>query len=211
MYYELNKAGLTHDEKLYHKNNIQDTIAQYQKDQTGPLGSFPFGSFAWARLDERLEKYPEYANAPRKPGRDPMGLTKHQPHIELWNFECYGGLDLTDIPANPDTHVFSIATIFMNPHSRGTVTCTSADPMEIPTVDHNYLNHPLDMLVMSEACKFSHEVVMNGKATRDVIKGPWPRNSPGYDSWKTREEWVPFVRSQAGTCKSDSALAEASC
>lgn len=51
--------------------------------QTGIMGRFPFGPFAYARLDERMKSHPEWNEALEKnPGVDPMNTTPNQPHIE---------------------------------------------------------------------------------------------------------------------------------
>ena len=76
----------------------------------------------------------------------------------------------------------------------------SKDARENPVVDHRYLEHPLDMLVMSEACRFANEVVMEGSTTKGVVKGSWP---PGlkHHEYTKREEWEGYVREHATTCK----------
>lgn len=63
----------------------------YKEKKTGFLSSFPFGAFAFARLDGSLKDDPTWKNAARKEGRDPMDLTQSQPHVEFFTTECYGG------------------------------------------------------------------------------------------------------------------------
>jgi choline dehydrogenase-like flavoprotein len=48
-------------------------------------------------------------------------------------------------------NIFGMAVILMNEKSRGTVTLTSSDPMEKPAVNSNFLEDPMDMLVLSES------------------------------------------------------------
>jgi choline dehydrogenase-like flavoprotein len=98
-----------------------------------------------------------------------------------------------------------MCTLLFNQHSRGFVTLKSADPLENPIVDHNYLNDPLDILVMTEACRFANEIVMNGKGTKDIIKGSWPSDLT-HHKWTERSEWEDYVRKNATTCKSLPAL-----
>lgn len=51
------------------------------------MGRFPFGPFAYARLDERMKEKPEWKQALEKnPGVDPMGQLPGQPHIEC---QCF--------------------------------------------------------------------------------------------------------------------------
>ena len=65
-------------------------------------------------------------------------------------------------------------TELFNPRSRGTVTLASVDPLKNPIVDCNYLSDPLDLLVLSEGVRLGNEIVMQGKGTKDVVKGSWP-------------------------------------
>ena len=58
----------------------------------GFLAHFPFGVFAYTRLDERLEKSPEWKSAVRQGDKDPMGQSKEQPHVEFFNTELYSGV-----------------------------------------------------------------------------------------------------------------------
>ncbi|KAF2465326.1 alcohol oxidase [Lindgomyces ingoldianus] len=199
IFYEVLKPGLTNDHLAYHDNAIASTYQLYQETKSGILSTFPFGIFGFARLDERLKDVPLWRDAPRAPGRDPMGLTPSQPNIEFWNTELYGGpKQFTDFPVD-HKHAFALCTLLFNQHSRGSVTLRSKNPLELPVVDHNYLADPLDMLVMTEACRFANEIVMKGKATRDVVKGSWPSDLT-HHAFTKREDWEPYVKQQATTC-----------
>lgn len=47
------------------------------------MGRFPFGPFAFVRLDERMKDKPEWKEALEKnPNVDPMGQLPGQPHVE---------------------------------------------------------------------------------------------------------------------------------
>ncbi|PLB43392.1 putative GMC oxidoreductase [Aspergillus steynii IBT 23096] len=199
MFYETEKPGLTNDHHVYHENNFEKTYAQWKEHKSGFLSTFPFGCFAFARLDDRLKNEPLWKNAPREPGRDPMGLTPKQPNIEFFTTECYGGPKQFDqFPIN-NKHAFSMIAELFAPKSRGTVTLKSKDPTENPVVDCNYLADPMDLLVLSEACRFGNEIVMQGAGTKDIVKGSWPPNL-SHHTYKTREEWVPYVKENATTC-----------
>lgn len=88
-----------------------------------------------------------------------------------------------------------------SPRSKGTVTLKSADPLANPVVDANYLADPLDMLVLSEACRFGNEIVMKGAGTKDIVKGSWP-SALTHHTYTKREDWEPYVRQHATTCRS---------
>lgn len=78
---------------------------------------------------------------------------------------------------SPDKkHAFAMVTELFSPRSTGTVTLKSVDPLENPIVDCNYLSDPLDMLVLSEGCRFGNVIAMNlnNIAGEEVVKGSWP-------------------------------------
>ncbi|KAI9926461.1 hypothetical protein MW887_004226 [Aspergillus wentii] len=202
MFYETARKNLTNDHHVYHDDNFTTTYNLWKSQKQGFLSSFPFGSFAFARLDDRLANEPLWKNSFPKNDktRDPMGLIpSKQPNIELFTTECYGGPKQYDqFPVN-NQHVFSMIAELFSPRSRGSVTLASSDPLDNPVVDCNYLSDPLDMLVLSEACRFGNEIIMGGAGTRDLVKGSWPPNL-SHHAYTTREEWVPYVKEHATTC-----------
>ena len=200
MYYETEKPGLTNDHLLYNENAFAESYRLWKEEKIGALSTFPFGAFAYARLDDRLKGDSLWDNASREPGRDPMGLTPAQPNIEFFTTECYGGpKQYSDFPGE-NKQAFSMIAELFNPRSRGSVRIKSADPTESPIIDHNYLADPLDLLVLSEACRFGNEVVMKGKGTMEVVKGSWPPELT-HHAYTSREDWKSFVRANATTCK----------
>jgi choline dehydrogenase-like flavoprotein len=128
-----------------------------------------------------------------------MGLLPNQPNIELWNTELYGGpKQYADFPVN-NQHAFAMGALLFNQHSRGSVKLKSADCLDNPIVDHKYLDDPLDMLVLTEACRFANEIVMKGSGTKDIIKGSWPQDLT-HHTYTAREDWETHVRKHATTC-----------
>jgi hypothetical protein len=65
-------------------------------------------------------------------------------------------------------------------------------------IDHNYLGEEMDAEVLGVACEWGNEIVMEGKGTRGVAVGGWPRGSR-HHLLNEREEWKVFVREQATT------------
>jgi choline dehydrogenase-like flavoprotein len=199
IFYEVSEPNVTNDYLAYHDNAIATSYAEYQEKKTGVLSTFPFGIFGYARLDERLKDVPLWRDAARQEGRDPMGLTPQQPNIEFWNTELYGGpKQYADFPVD-HKHAFALCALLFNQHSRGSVTLLSADPLKNPVVDHAYMAHPLDMLVMSEACAFANEIVTKGTGTKNIIKGSWPADLK-HHAFAKREDWEDHVRQHATTC-----------
>lgn len=202
IFYATKQQNITNDHLLYKPDALGEAYRQWKEEKRGPLSTFPFGAFGYARLDERLKSEPLWQTAPREDGRDPMGLTLSQPNIEFFSTECYGGPKQYDkFPDGDKTHAFSLIAELFSPKSRGQVTLKSADPLENPVVDHNYLADDLDVLVLSEACKFANEIITQGKGTRDIVEGSWPADLMHHQNTK-REDWVPFVKENATTCKS---------
>lgn len=87
----------------------------------------------------------------------------------------------------------------MNPHSRGTVTLSDANPLSVPVVDHNYLAHELDTLVLAEGCRHVNDILRNGAATKEVVKGSWPEKAT-HHKFVSRDEWSEYARETVGTC-----------
>jgi choline dehydrogenase-like flavoprotein len=198
-FYETEKEGLTNDHLVYHGDGLMNSFKLYQEKKTGVLSTFPFGAFAFARLDDRLKDEPLWKNAQREQGRDPMGLTPSQPNVEYFTTELYGGPKQYDQFPIDKKHAFSMITELFSPRSKGTVTLASIDPLENPIIDHNYLSDPLDMLVLSEGCRLGNEVVMKGAGTKDIVKGSWPSDLT-HHAYTDRKSWEPYVRQQATTC-----------
>ncbi|KAH6717987.1 hypothetical protein BKA61DRAFT_598800 [Leptodontidium sp. MPI-SDFR-AT-0119] len=200
IFYATKQQNITNDYLLYKPDALGEAYRQWKEEKRGPLSTFPFGAFGYARLDERLKSEPLWQSAPREQGRDPMGLTPSQPNIEFFSTECYGGPKQYDqFPDGEKTHAFSLIAELFSPKSRGSVTLKSADPMENPIVDHNYLSEDLDVLVLSEACNFANEIITQGKGTKAIVDGSWPADLTHHKHTK-REDWVPYVKENATTC-----------
>ncbi|KAH7091382.1 putative GMC oxidoreductase [Paraphoma chrysanthemicola] len=197
-FYEVSEK-LTNDHLIWHTGARERTAQEYKTSGTGFLSQFPFGVFAYARLDDRLEGDALWKERRQSASRDALGTIPCQPHVEFWNTECYSPKYMfKDFP--PDgKYAFAMATTFFSAKSRGEVTLRSTDPTANPRVEHNYLSDPLDMLVFSEACRFANEIATDGAGTKDVVVGSWP-NAQGHDKYTTREEWQGAIRERADTC-----------
>ncbi|KAH7185832.1 uncharacterized protein B0J16DRAFT_363023 [Fusarium flagelliforme] len=199
MFYETEKEGITTDSLVYHGDALATALTQWKEEKKGPMTAFPFGIFAYARIDERLKDSEIWNNAPRKEGRDPMGLSPKQPQVEFFTTECYGGPKQFDqFPINGN-HAFSMIAELFAPKSRGTVTLRNAEATAIPVVDCNYLSDPLDLEVLAEACAFGNEIIVEGAGTKDIVKGSWPSDLV-HHKHKTRDDWKEYVKDNATTC-----------
>jgi len=169
-------------------------------DRTGFLSQFPFGGFAFTRLDERLSEHEKWNDATLKSGLDPMGLSKTQPHVEFFSTEMYGAARHLHVsfPVGGNSS-FGMITQLFYPRSRGSVTLKSADPKENPVVQHNYLSDPLDVLVLAEGCRLANEIIMEGAGTKDLITGSWPQEV-SHHKYTTIDQWEDFAKRSATTC-----------
>lgn len=53
-FYEVSKPATTNGHLIWHTGGKDKSLAQYKADKTGFFCQFPFGTFAFARLDDRL-------------------------------------------------------------------------------------------------------------------------------------------------------------
>lgn len=198
-FYEVSKPELTNDHLIWHSGAKERTAQEYKTSRTGFFSQFPFGVFAWARLDERLKDDALWLESRQSADRDAMGTLPSQPHVEFWNTECYSPKYMfKDFP--PDgKYAFAMATTFFSAKSRGELKLASTDPTANPKVQHNYLADPLDMLVFSEACRLANEIAIDGAGTKDVVTGSWP-TAQGHDKYTSREQWREAIRERADTC-----------
>ena len=209
IYYEVNQPDLTDDPRVNHDPNaLENGRKEWRENQSGWLAQFPFGAFAFARLDDRLKaESPEWRELSRKPGRDPMELTSSQPNLEFFHTVCYGGPpEYTDFPTEGQ-YAFAMCCFLCGAQSRGEVKLKSISCHENPLVDHKYMSDRRDLLMMSEGVRFANELVTTGAGTKDKIKGAWPPGAKHHLN-KTNEDWQPFVQRYAstsyhpgGTCK----------
>lgn len=209
--FEVSEPGLTSDEHFWHKDSLQKSIMEWHASKTGFMADYPFGPVAWTRLDDRLQDSELWTKAPRKSGCDPMGLDpKTQPNVEIVSTNCFiyprHLADGPPIPPVDGSWAISALTLFFGPQSRGDVRLRSTDPKDNPQVQHNYLSNDLDALVLGEGCRLAQEILLEGEGTKDVIKGPWPRDSKRHNM-RSREEWIQIARDSAvpgyhpvGTC-----------
>ncbi|CAF1115425.1 unnamed protein product [Rotaria sordida] len=111
------------------------------------------------------------------------------------------------LPYNPinGEGVFTVNTFLCGPQARGTVRLLSKDPTGKPIIDHAYLDNDLDVAVLAEGCRLCHEIIMNGRGTKDIIVGAWPKiisHPNDMIGWKEHVRTFSSSGSHpAGTCK----------
>ena len=177
-------------------------MTEYQAQKTGFLSQFPFGTFAFARLDDRLSESEIYLKATQTQqkanGRDAMHLLPTQPHVELWNTECYGPHAYPNPPTN-NKYAFAMIVTLFSAQSQGTVTIETKDPKANPVVDHRHLEDPRDSVVLAEGCSLANEIVTQSDVMQGAVVGGWPKGAVHHE-WRKREDWESYVRSNVNTC-----------
>ena len=66
----------------------------------------------------------------------------------------------------------------LRPLSRGRVSITSADPLEIPAINENFCAHPLDIVGLREGIRFVDELLRRGDGIKDIVGEAYPRALP---------------------------------
>jgi choline dehydrogenase len=68
----------------------------------------------------------------------------------------------------------TIVVSLLRPLSRGSLTLKSADALDFPLINMNYLDHPLDAVALREGVRFVDEVVLIGEYPEgdgEIVKG----------------------------------------
>ncbi|WP_286828067.1 MULTISPECIES: GMC family oxidoreductase [Kordiimonas] len=109
----------------------------------------------------------------------PVGaFLKTDPALERPDIQFHIMLAMADEPhgfADPHEHGFGIHICQLRPHSRGTISLASSNPLEPAKIDPNYLAEAEDLRVMREGIKVVRRL-MRQPALADMIdreKSPW--------------------------------------
>lgn len=106
---------------------------------------------------------------------------------------------LTKMPG----HGFVLGGLVLNPYSIGDITLASADPLQAPIINPNYLSDDRDMELLLKATRFADNIATH--AEFDPYRGK--RIRPETDI-QTDDDWRAFIQAYAetlyhpvGTCK----------
>jgi choline dehydrogenase len=94
----------------------------------------------------------------------------------------------------PPSHGFSIASVALQPRSRGSVRLRSADPLEAPEIDPAYVQDPEDLAVLVHGLKMGRAIASAGPLRR-WFSG---ERAPGADV-TTDEQIEDWIRASAHT------------
>lgn len=82
----------------------------------------------------------------------------------------------------------TIVVSLLRPLSRGSLTLKSADALDFPLINMNYLDHPLDAVALREGVRFVDEIVLRGDGMKDIITGEYPEGNGGVVKGESKAE-----------------------
>ncbi|KAH6615463.1 hypothetical protein B0J18DRAFT_412843 [Chaetomium sp. MPI-SDFR-AT-0129] len=152
-------------------------VSSYRWKNKGPLTSGLLEVIGLPRIDERLEKVPEWVEAKKaNGGKDPYG-PEGQPHFEIDFVPMFADAFQWHIPTPPKGDHLTVIVDLLRPQSRnGSVTLATADPLVQPKVNINFFSNDLDLAVLREGIRWVDDILMNGDGMKDIIGKdyPWP-------------------------------------
>jgi len=177
------KDGFGMDDHVLRKGTPQHSQAlkAYQSHR-GPLGSGFLEMVGFPRIDNYLEKDPQYREAKASnDGKDPF-CPYNQPHFEL-DFVClFGSAFQWHYPTPPKGNYITVMVDLVRPVSEGgEVTLNSADPLQQANINLNYFNNDLDIIAIREGIRFAYDVLKNGEGFKDIVESEYPWDMPLHD------------------------------
>jgi choline dehydrogenase len=94
----------------------------------------------------------------------------------------------------PPAHGFSVASVALQPASRGSVTLRSADPREHPNIDPGFLREPEDLRVLVDGVKLARTV-----ANAEPLAGWFASERAPAEAIRTDAEITDWIRATAHT------------
>lgn len=154
-------------------------ISQYNKNNTGPVGSGLLEMVGFPRIDDYFEKDKLYKE--RKAangGKDPFSPLG-QPHFELDFVAMFGSAFQWHYPIPKKGCYLSVVVDLVRPVSApGEVTLNSADPLVQPNINLNFFADDLDIIGMREGIRFSYDVLTKGEGFKDIVVAEYPWDMP---------------------------------
>ncbi|KAK4233202.1 hypothetical protein C8A03DRAFT_39111 [Achaetomium macrosporum] len=152
-------------------------VSAYRWKNKGPYTSGLLELVGLPRIDERLNKIPEYVAAKQaNGGADPFGPAD-QPHFEIDFVPMFADAFQWHIPAPAEGDYLTVIVDLLRPLSKsGTVTLNSADPLQQPKVNINFFDNYLDVVALREGIRWVDDILQTGEGMREIIREdyPWP-------------------------------------
>ncbi|SPQ25655.1 44278e40-6c0d-47dd-baf2-662db6900c6d [Thermothielavioides terrestris] len=172
------KDGYGLDQHLLRAGLERDAaVSAYRWKNKGPMTSGLLELVGLPRIDERLNRIPEYVAAKEaNGGRDPFGPAG-QPHFEIDFVPMFADAFQWHIPTPRQGDYLTVIVDLVRPLSRsGTVTLNSANPLDQPKVNINFFENELDIVALREGIRWVDDILMTGDGMKDIIGEdyPWP-------------------------------------
>ncbi|KAF3063999.1 Versicolorin B synthase [Daldinia childiae] len=182
---------------------IVPLIFDYVKNARGPLTNPGIEYVAFEKIPRHLISEDVSAKLSQLP--------LSWPDMEYISMDTYSG-DLSSPLFNSPNDGYNYASILVSPCaplSRGSVTITSDDTVDLPVVDPNWLSDPIDAQLAVAGYKRAREL-FSSAAMQDILLDSDPEKEffPGLDTVKTDEEILHTIRNTmttiyhaSGTCR----------
>lgn len=178
------KDGFGMDDHVLRKGTARNKQATqaYQNNHSGPLGSGFLEMVGFPRIDEYLEKDPQYRQAKALNGNKDLFCPYGQPHFEL-DFVClFGSAFQWHYPMPIKGNYVTVMVDLVRPVSDGgEVTLNSTDPLKQANINLNYFNNDLDIIALREGIRYAYDVLKNGDGFKEIIEGEYPWDMPLHD------------------------------
>ncbi|KAM0553318.1 hypothetical protein ACHAPJ_007331 [Fusarium lateritium] len=161
------------------KHNDNAIKAYEDGSHSGPLGSGFLELVGFPRIDDYLEKSPEYRAAKAaNGGKDPF-CPYGQPHFEL-DFVClFGSAFQWHYPTPKHGSYITVMVDLVRPVSEGgEVTLNSTDPLQQANINLNYFNNDLDIIAIREGIRYAYDILKNGEGFKDIVIDEYPFPMP---------------------------------
>ncbi|KAF2238240.1 GMC oxidoreductase [Viridothelium virens] len=154
----------------------------YSKGYGGPMGSGFLELVGFPRIDNYLERSPEYRAAKASnDDRDPF-CPYGQPHFEL-DFVClFGSAFQWHYPTPSEGSYITVMVDLVRPVSEpGEITLNSVDPLQQANINLNYFNNDLDIIAIREGIRYAYDILKHGEGFQDIVLGKYPWKMPLHD------------------------------
>ena len=201
---------------------LQAAMGAYMTRQTGPLSSAAVFSTSFLPvvdfqsdegrkdMEQLLAKYPakpddplhyKFARSIIQNSSEGSGMHFMYNAQGNWGGNTPKELVLALLPEN----YLTISVLLLNPFSAGTVHIKSADPAQAPAIDNKYLDHPLDLEILSRHIRYLNTLAKT-QPLASLLKPEGKRNTL-YNSFQNLDVVKEYVRKTAmsnwhpiGTC-----------
>lgn len=89
-----------------------------------------------------------------------------------------------------------IGAALQHPFSHGSITISSANPMDYPVIDPSYLKHPADVQILREGLKLTRKIgqtqPLSSSMTNEVLPGEDVQSDEDWDKWLRGQIFTEF-------------------